>query len=39
MFEYLENPRGFMPGTNMSFVGLKQPQQRADVIAYLKANT
>ena len=39
MFEYLEDPRGYMPGTNMSFVGLKQPQQRADVIAYLKANT
>ena len=39
LFEYLENPREFMPGTNMSFVGLKQPQQRADVIAYLKANT
>jgi cytochrome c len=39
MFEYLENPREFMPGTNMSFVGLKQPQQRVDVIAYLKANT
>lgn len=39
MFEYLENPRAFMPGTNMSFVGLKQPQQRVDVIAYLKANT
>ena len=39
LFEYLENPREFMPGTNMSFVGLKQPQQRVDVIAYLKANT
>lgn len=36
LFTYLENPREFMPGTTMSFVGLKQPQQRADVIAYLK---
>jgi cytochrome c len=36
MFEYLENPRGFMPGTKMTFAGLPQPQDRADVIAYLK---
>ena len=36
LFAYLENPRKYMPGTYMSFVGLKQPQQRADVIAYLK---
>lgn len=36
IFTYLENPRKMIPGTYMSFVGLKQPQQRADVIAYLK---
>lgn len=36
MFAYLENPRAYMPGTYMSFVGLRQPQQRADVVAYLK---
>ena len=36
LFAYLENPRQYMPGTYMSYVGLKQPQQRADVIAYLK---
>ncbi len=35
---YLENPRSFMPGTIMSFAGLRDPQQRADVIAYIKAN-
>ncbi|MDP3406457.1 MAG: cytochrome c family protein [Brevundimonas sp.] len=39
LFTYLEDPRGFMPGTKMAYVGLKNPQQRADVIAYLKANT
>lgn len=39
MFEYLENPREFMPGTYMSFVGLRQPQQRADVIAYLQSQS
>lgn len=33
---YLENPRGVVKGTKMAFVGLKDPQERADVIAYLK---
>jgi len=36
LFEYLEDPRGFMPGTKMVFPGLKDPQDRANVIAYLK---
>lgn len=38
LFTYLENPRAKVPGTIMAFVGLRNPQQRADVIAYLKAN-
>lgn len=38
LFEYLEAPREFMPGTRMAFPGLKDPQDRADVIAYLQAN-
>jgi cytochrome c len=36
MFEYLENPRATVPGTKMSFAGLKKPQDRADVIAYIQ---
>lgn len=34
--KWLESPRSLVPGTKMIFAGLKQPQQRADVIAYLK---
>lgn len=37
MFTYLENPRGFLPGTKMAFPGLPSAQERADVIAYLKS--
>ena len=36
MFKYLEAPLAFMPGTKMAFAGLKDPQDRKDVIAYLK---
>ncbi len=34
---YLTKPKAFMKGTKMSFAGLKKEAQRADVIAYLKA--
>lgn len=33
--KFLANPRGYIPGTNMTFAGLSRDQQRADVIAYL----
>lgn len=33
---YLENPRKVVPGTNMAYAGLKKPDERAAVIAYLK---
>jgi cytochrome c len=36
LFKYLESPLVFMKGTKMAFVGLKDPQDRKDVIAYLK---
>jgi cytochrome c len=32
---YLTAPRELVPGTKMTFPGLKDPKQRADVIAYL----
>ena len=36
LFKYLENPLTFMPGTKMAFAGLKDAQDRKDLIAYLK---
>ena len=36
MFKYLEQPLVFMQGTKMAFAGLKDAQDRKDVIAYLK---
>lgn len=35
MFEYLENPRATIPGTIMAFAGLRKPEDRANVIAYI----
>jgi cytochrome c len=32
---FLTNPRGYAPGTKMTFAGLSREDQRADVIAYL----
>ena len=37
--KYLENPRKFIPGNRMAFFGLKKPEDRANVIAYLKTLT
>jgi len=36
MFVYLENPKARIPGTKMAFAGLKKPEDRANVIAYLQ---
>ena len=33
---WLTNPSGYVPGTKMSFAGLSDAQERANVIAYLK---
>jgi len=34
--EYLTDPKTFMPGTKMLFIGLKKADQRQALIAYLK---
>jgi len=33
---FLTNPKGFVPGTRMTFVGLKKDDERANVIAFLR---
>jgi len=35
LYAFLENPRGYIPGTAMTFAGLSRGQQRADVIDFL----
>jgi cytochrome c len=37
--KWITDPRAAIPGTKMTFFGIKDPKARADVIAYLKAET
>ena len=39
LFDYLKDPKGFMPGTKMAFPGVKDDQKRADLVAYLEAQS
>jgi cytochrome c len=37
--QWLANPRTYLPGTKMSFVGIKGAKDRSDLIAYLMVET
>jgi cytochrome c len=39
LFEYLKDPKAFMPGTKMAFPGVKNDQDRANLVAYLEAQS
>ena len=35
--DFVSNPKGFAPGTKMAFAGIKDAEDRADVLAYLRS--
>ncbi len=37
--KYIAEPKGFVPGNKMVYVGMKKPEDRADLIAYLQNAT
>ncbi|MCC5997322.1 MAG: cytochrome c family protein [Oceanicaulis sp.] len=39
MYEYLENPRRYVPGTSMSFAGLRSQDDRINIIAYMRSQS
>tara|TARA_B100001540_G_scaffold317756_1_gene352659 strand:+ start:445 stop:654 length:210 start_codon:yes stop_codon:yes gene_type:complete len=39
LYDYLLNPKKYIPGTKMVFAGLKKPEDRANLIAFLKEST
>jgi cytochrome c len=37
LYEFLASPAKYIPGTKMTFVGLKKPEDRINMIAYLRS--
>ena len=36
IFEFIDGPKAWAPGTKMAFAGIKSPEDRADLLAYLR---
>jgi cytochrome c len=36
LFKYLKSPQSMVPGTKMSFAGLRSAQDRINLLAYLR---
>lgn len=34
--KFIQNPKGYIPGTIMAFAGVQNPTERADILAYLR---
>ncbi len=39
LFEFIRNPREYAPGTAMAFAGISNPQEIANLIAYMEAES
>ncbi|MES2905540.1 MAG: cytochrome c family protein [Pseudomonadota bacterium] len=39
IYHFVKKPTGYVPGTAMAYAGLKKPKDRADLIAYLRAQS
>jgi cytochrome c len=39
LYQFIENPKGYLKGTKMQFQGLKDPQQRADLLAFIHSKS
>ncbi|HEY7300481.1 MAG TPA: cytochrome c family protein [Xanthobacteraceae bacterium] len=37
LFQFIANPKAFVPGTAMTFAGIPRASERADVVAYLNS--
>ncbi len=35
LYEWIKDPKAFIPGNKMAFAGIKNPQERANIIAFL----